>query len=1485
MKSIKTRYRKNIIIIAVLAVILINLIFVNINLDFSSFNQEKSNLHLNDIPIGFGEVISDSIDFPGDADNYTFSANADDTILVRMSRASGTALDPDIRLYDPNGNELIRNWHTSTTAEFLYTLSQSGIHKIMACDYQGNENGAYCIYVQRVNNPGNALSLAFGEPVSASIILQSEADTYTFLASAGDTVLVRMGKVPGSNLQHEARLYAPNGALLSQGSHSSYAVEFSYVLPENGMYTVIACDYTGIYFGSYHITVQRVNNPGNATTIEFGTTISDSIDFSGEIDSYTFSANIDETILVRMSRASVSTLDPEIRLYGPNGNELIKNFVTSTTAEFLYTLSQNGIYTIIACDNLGNENGAYCIYIQRVNNPGNALPIKFGEAISASISLQSEADTYTFPASAGDTILVRMGKISGNNFQHEARLYAPNGALLSQGSHSSYAVEFSYVLPENGMYSVIACDDIGIYFGSYFITVQRVNNPGNALRIEFNETVYTSIDFPGEADTFTFLASVDDVILVEMNKVGGNTLDPEIRLYGPNGNELIKDWDYTTAEFSYMVPMSGLYTVLACDNMGNEYGSYEISFQRLYESLSDTDNDGMPDGWELNNNLNPFINDSANDPDGDNLTNLQEYQNDTDPNDSDSDNDGLTDGQEVNIYSTDPNDSDSDNDGMPDGWEVNNSLNPLLNDSSGDPDSDYLANLQEYQNSTDPNDPDSDNDGMLDGWEINNSLNPLINDSSNDPDSDNLTNLQEYQNNTDPNDSDSDNDGLTDGQEINIYSTDPNDSDSDHDGMPDGWEVNNSLNPLLNDSSGDPDSDNLTNLQEYQNNTDPNDPDSDDDGLNDGVEINTHSTDPNDSDSDDDGLNDGVEIVTHSTDPNDSDSDDDGLNDGVEINTHSTDPNDSDSDGDQIIDGDEVNIYGTNPNKRDTDGDGVSDYDEIFTHNTDPNNIFSGPLTIPIIVGVIIVFSVIVFISTLGKKIIRNRRGSKSEKARIKKSEEKDVDILIKRSEELVEAANNDYYNKNYSDSIKKWKEATRNCNLALKKVSIAKTKIRIEENLINIQKKITDGYLKNEDHHNQIASEAYKNLEFEKAEEECNFAKKEIELANKFMQSEKILIPKREIKNILNKFEIELKNIKLNLILVNFEKHITEIDKELITATSLENEELDEAISIANTCSSKYSTVKMEVEKYNEFQILTNKIQNKIESTKQYQNKLQVTLSEQRNIEVTRGGDWRIEENQSIFYFKVKIRNTSDFVLTNIQILLTYIPNGLEPIKDRYEIKSLNPNSYESPTLKLKAKESCVGDAIKGTVLYTNHKGNQEKIDIEPFKIEYVCNLLVPKAITEDQFEQNVAQMHERKIIMECEVSPIELEPEITKILKENNFSLIDTLESSDSPNFRKLKAYAEGKYDHKDVGLLVIIQKMVGQKTKLIFKAMSDMEGKIVDLLRDLSRKCDRYKIAPEYSIEIICGNCNTKTYVIDDIGMRESIICEKCGYEIKL
>jgi RHS repeat-associated protein len=92
---------------------------------------------------------------------------------------------------------------------------------------------------------------------------------------------------------------------------------------------------------------------------------------------------------------------------------------------------------------------------------------------------------------------------------------------------------------------------------------------------------------------------------------------------------------------------------------------------------------------------------------------------------SDPDKDGLTNQEEYNS-GTDPNNSDTDDDGMPDGWELDNVLNPLDDsDASGDADNDDLSNLNEYLWGTDLDDNDSDNDRLPDGWEVSNGLNPL----------------------------------------------------------------------------------------------------------------------------------------------------------------------------------------------------------------------------------------------------------------------------------------------------------------------------------------------------------------------------------------------------------------------------------------------------------------------------------------------------------------------------------------------------------------------------------------------------------------------------------------------------------------------------------------------------------------------------------------------------------------------------------------
>ncbi len=130
-------------------------------------------------------------------------------------------------------------------------------------------------------------------------------------------------------------------------------------------------------------------------------------------------------------------------------------------------------------------------------------------------------------------------------------------------------------------------------------------------------------------------------------------------------------------------------------NPASPYGwiSFDALSLELHPTgMADADNDGLPRWWEEEHGFSDSApNDAVLDPDGDGLTNLQEYLAATLPRVADTDGDGLSDGAET---TTDPRVADTDGDGLSDGFELAQS--PPLN----------------------PNAIDSDGDGAPDGWEI-----------------------------------------------------------------------------------------------------------------------------------------------------------------------------------------------------------------------------------------------------------------------------------------------------------------------------------------------------------------------------------------------------------------------------------------------------------------------------------------------------------------------------------------------------------------------------------------------------------------------------------------------------------------------------------------------------------------------------------------------------------------------------------------------
>ena len=373
---------------------------------------------------------------------------------------------------------------------------------------------------------------------------------------------------------------------------------------------------------------------------------------------------------------------------------------------------------------------------------------------------------------------------------------------------------------------------------------------------------------------------------------------------------------------------------------------YEMDFvigNSTDPSNSDTDGDGIPDGWEVYYNFNPQLASDADDDrdedgydanrDGDMSpeevhTNLEEYLAGTNPWEFDTDADVMSDGWEI-YYGLNPTSSeDSWLDSDLDGWDSNLDFDLAYEER-------YL-NYMEFLNDTHPFVWDSDSDSMPDGWEVYYDLEPLRpTDNFEDKEGDGLPNVYEYNNSlvntgwvdvdniftTRPDLNDTDGDTLSDNDELFNYLTDPTSNDTDGDGMPDGWEVKYGLNPISPfDANGDLDNDGwdfdrnsiissieaFTNLEEYLNGTIPTNNDTDGDGMPDGWET-FHGLKPLDSsDANEDYDEDGYDINR------------DGFTSSFESYTNleefmnNTSPSHNDTDSDGMWDGWEV-YYGLNP--------------------------------------------------------------------------------------------------------------------------------------------------------------------------------------------------------------------------------------------------------------------------------------------------------------------------------------------------------------------------------------------------------------------------------------------------------------------------------------------------------------------------------------------------------------------------------------------
>lgn len=138
---------------------------------------------------------------------------------------------------------------------------------------------------------------------------------------------------------------------------------------------------------------------------------------------------------------------------------------------------------------------------------------------------------------------------------------------------------------------------------------------------------------------------------------------------------------------------------------------HELNYRIIFEA-PDTDNDGLPDQWEVSLFATIGLASQATDFDSDGLTDADEYALGSNPKRYDTDSDGQSDGTDAFVL--DPRYTmDSDADGLADEWEQEHfgSLDVATQDS--DSDNDGVSDIDEFKQNSSPA-LDSDNDGVSD---------------------------------------------------------------------------------------------------------------------------------------------------------------------------------------------------------------------------------------------------------------------------------------------------------------------------------------------------------------------------------------------------------------------------------------------------------------------------------------------------------------------------------------------------------------------------------------------------------------------------------------------------------------------------------------------------------------------------------------------------------------------------------------------------
>ena len=527
-----------------------------------------------------GTVVS-----PLGVDSYGIAAQAGDVINLRTaSVGTDGSFVPRAAVFDPQGNQVIAiqsattGGHASSAGTF--TAKLNGSYLVFVSDVAtGLNTGSYVLGFTRLNRPcSSETGLTCSSLVNGSINGLLASNLYTLPASAGDNYFLRVLRTDqsGSAFRPRVDIYDPSGNAVQFLSTANLA-QTTFTTSTSGAYTLMVTDGTdNSQTGTYSLGLVRLNRPCGAGTLNCGAVSSAAFTTPLTTAVYSYNANPGESFSVRMLDVN-GTLQPGLAVYDPNGNP-VGQTISGNFTGIDVPQPAGGAYTVVATDNTSVPTGGpFEVDLLRTVNACGSTPPQ-GGTTQAVISGAQPFQSYSIPASAGDSLLVRSTAFS-NGFTALMELYDPTGARLNA---STYSLTRSPAVAGN--YTVIVGPSAPRTSGAYALSWQLLNNPAGAVgALTCGGSTTASLSLDNQFHYYQAPANAGDLMRMIFTPLA-SAFSPSIELYDPTGVKLA-----SSPSISQKAAVSGNFLVIVGPSSSiGQTGSFTVAYQRPNNPCSPT---------------------------------------------------------------------------------------------------------------------------------------------------------------------------------------------------------------------------------------------------------------------------------------------------------------------------------------------------------------------------------------------------------------------------------------------------------------------------------------------------------------------------------------------------------------------------------------------------------------------------------------------------------------------------------------------------------------------------------------------------------------------------------------------------------------------------------------------------------------------------------------------------------------------------------